>query len=79
MVIVGAGPPGLLVGDRLADEGLEVDIVDMGDKFDTPPGATHSATPAAQETMNEGQSDRRPSAGISRPAVSAGGNSTEQG
>lgn len=54
VIIVGAGPSGLLLGLRLANEGIKVDIVDMGDKLDTQPRATHYATPAVQEMIMAG-------------------------
>lgn len=54
IVIVGAGPAGLLLGLRLARENIDVTLVDMGDKLDTQPRATHYAAPAVQEMHKAG-------------------------
>ena len=54
VVIVGAGPSGLLLGLRLARENINVTLVDMGDKLDTQPRATHYAAPAVQEMRKAG-------------------------
>ena len=54
MVIAGAGPTGLLLGLRLAKENIDVTLVDMGEKLDTQPRATHYASPAIQELRKAG-------------------------
>jgi len=56
-VIVGAGPAGLLLGLRLARENIDVTMVDMGDKPDTQPRATHYASPAVMELHKAGVAD----------------------
>jgi 2-polyprenyl-6-methoxyphenol hydroxylase-like FAD-dependent oxidoreductase len=57
VIIVGAGPSGLLLGLRLAKENIHVTLVDMGNKLDTQPRATHYASPAVQELRKAGVID----------------------
>src|SRR2546430_8368509 len=53
VVIVGAGPSGLLLGLRLGRENIDVTILDLSLELDTKPCATHYASAAVQE-LNKG-------------------------
>lgn len=57
MVIVGAGPSGLLLGLRLGRENINVTILDLGLELDTKPRATHYASAAVQELNKAGVLD----------------------
>ena len=57
VIIVGAGPSGLLMGVLLAKENIEVTLLDMGNALDTNPRATHYATPAVMELRRAGVLD----------------------
>lgn len=54
MVIVGAGPAGLLLSLQLARKGIQVTLLDMGVTVDDRPRAAHYATPAVRELEKAG-------------------------
>ncbi|KAF2502666.1 FAD/NAD(P)-binding domain-containing protein [Lophium mytilinum] len=54
IIIVGAGPAGLLAGLILSQNGVPVTLVDMGQGLDTNPRATHYAAPAVTELVRAG-------------------------
>ncbi|KAH8812372.1 hypothetical protein F5884DRAFT_785200 [Xylogone sp. PMI_703] len=53
-IIVGAGPSGLLLALLLAKNGVPVHVVDMNDKLDERPRATHYGPPAVHELVRAG-------------------------
>jgi len=57
VVIVGAGPSGLLLGLMLANKDINVTIVDMASELDTKPRATHYASTAVRELSRAGVLD----------------------
>ncbi|KAL2218839.1 hypothetical protein M432DRAFT_390985 [Thermoascus aurantiacus ATCC 26904] len=54
IIIVGAGPSGLILGILLAKQGIEVELLEAGSKLDEQPRAAHYASPAAYELMCAG-------------------------
>jgi 2-polyprenyl-6-methoxyphenol hydroxylase-like FAD-dependent oxidoreductase len=54
VIIVGAGPSGLLLGLLLALQGVPIRLLDMGDGLDKQPRATHYAPPAVYELRRAG-------------------------
>lgn len=48
-IVVGAGPAGLLLALRLAQQSISVCLLDMAETLDTQPRATHYASPAVHE------------------------------
>ena len=54
MIIVGAGPSGLLLALRLAKENIDVTVLEMSDSLDERPRATHYAPPATIELGKAG-------------------------
>jgi 2-polyprenyl-6-methoxyphenol hydroxylase-like FAD-dependent oxidoreductase len=63
-IIVGAGPSGLLLGLLLAKRGVPVQIVDLSDKLDEQPRATHYGPPAMYELRRAGVADDVRAAGF---------------
>lgn len=64
MIIVGAGPTGLILGLLLAKQGIHVDILDPGATLDKQPRAAHYASPAAYELDRAGVLDDVTARGI---------------
>lgn len=54
VIVVGAGPSGLILGLLLAKEGIEVELLDAGAQLDEQPRAAHYATAAAYELARAG-------------------------
>ncbi|KAL2848726.1 hypothetical protein BJX68DRAFT_102458 [Aspergillus pseudodeflectus] len=57
IIIVGAGPSGLLLGLLLSKQGVEVDLLDADTKVSDQPRAAHYASPAAYELDRAGVLD----------------------
>ncbi|KAL4922769.1 hypothetical protein BDW62DRAFT_2838 [Aspergillus aurantiobrunneus] len=57
IIIVGAGPSGLLLGLLLSKQGVEVDLLDADSKVNEQPRAAHYASPAAYELDRAGVLD----------------------
>jgi 2-polyprenyl-6-methoxyphenol hydroxylase-like FAD-dependent oxidoreductase len=57
VIIVGAGPSGLLLGLMLAKRGIPVQIIDKSTELDTQPRATHYGPPAMYELRRAGVVD----------------------
>lgn len=64
VIVVGAGPSGLLLGLLLAQRGIPVHLIDQSDKLDEQPRATHYATPAMWELRRAGVTDDLRAAGF---------------
>jgi 2-polyprenyl-6-methoxyphenol hydroxylase-like FAD-dependent oxidoreductase len=64
IIVVGGGPAGLLLALLLAQHGIKVDVLDLSDKLDEQPRATHYAPPAAQVLRRAGVIDRIREQGI---------------
>ncbi|OJJ86474.1 FAD-dependent oxidoreductase [Aspergillus glaucus CBS 516.65] len=64
VIIVGAGPTGLILGLLLARQGIHVDILDAGATLDKQPRAAHYASPAAYELDRAGILDDVTARGI---------------
>ncbi|KAJ5157146.1 uncharacterized protein N7482_008246 [Penicillium canariense] len=64
VIIVGAGPSGLILGLLLAKQGIEVEFLDAGAYLDEQPRAAHYATPAAYELARAGVLDEVKAVGI---------------
>ncbi|KAJ5654498.1 hypothetical protein N7490_001501 [Penicillium lividum] len=54
VIIVGAGPSGLILGLLLAKQGIQVELLDAGSKVDDQPRAAHYASPAVYELERAG-------------------------
>ncbi|VUC37790.1 unnamed protein product [Clonostachys rosea] len=70
VIIVGAGPSGLLLALLLAQAGIPVTILDMQADLDTNPRATHYSTPAMYELNRAGVGDDLRSRGFMPDGVS---------
>ncbi|KAI9375667.1 hypothetical protein BJX61DRAFT_92721 [Aspergillus egyptiacus] len=57
IIIVGAGPSGLLLGLLLSKQGIQVDLLDTEEKVSDQPRAAHYASPAAYELDRAGVLD----------------------
>jgi 2-polyprenyl-6-methoxyphenol hydroxylase-like FAD-dependent oxidoreductase len=57
IVIVGAGPAGLLLALLLSKEGITVRVLEKADQLDTNPRATHYGSPAVYELRRAGVLD----------------------
>lgn len=57
VIIVGAGPSGLLLGILLAKQGIHVQLLEMSNALDTNPRAAHYAATAVQEFRRAGVLD----------------------
>lgn len=57
VVIVGAGPSGLLLALMLGREGVQVQVLESGTTIDARPRATHYAAPAVRELHRAGVAD----------------------
>ncbi|KAJ5678789.1 hypothetical protein N7462_007033 [Penicillium macrosclerotiorum] len=64
VIVVGAGPSGLILGLLLAKQGIEVELLDAGAELDKQPRAAHYATPAAYELARAGVLDDVRAVGI---------------
>ncbi|CEJ54174.1 hypothetical protein PMG11_00495 [Penicillium brasilianum] len=64
VIIVGAGPSGLILGILLAKQGIEVELLDAGADLDDQPRAAHYATPATYELARAGVLDDVKAVGI---------------
>ena len=64
VIIVGAGPSGLLLGLLLARRGIKVQVVDQTNKLDEQPRATHYGMPAMYELRRAGVVDDLRAAGF---------------
>lgn len=64
VIIVGAGPSGLLLGLLLARRGIPVHLIDQTEKLDEQPRATHYATPAMWELRRAGVTEDLRAAGF---------------
>ncbi|EXJ89629.1 hypothetical protein A1O3_02696 [Capronia epimyces CBS 606.96] len=64
VIIVGAGPSGLLLGLLLAKRNIPVQLVDLSDKLDELPRATHYGAPAMYELNRAGVVDDIRAAGF---------------
>lgn len=69
VIIVGAGPSGLLLGLLLAKRGIKVQIIDQSNKLDEQPRATHYAIPAMYELRRAGVVPDLRAAGFTPNAV----------
>ncbi|TVY82298.1 FAD-dependent monooxygenase terC [Lachnellula suecica] len=54
VIIVGAGPSGLLLGILLAKQGIKVSLIEMSDKLDENPRAAHYAPSSVRELRRAG-------------------------
>jgi 2-polyprenyl-6-methoxyphenol hydroxylase-like FAD-dependent oxidoreductase len=54
VIVVGAGPSGLLLGLRLARENIDVTLLELANELDTKPRATHYASAAVEEFQHAG-------------------------
>ncbi|GAB7349171.1 hypothetical protein MBLNU459_g8106t1 [Dothideomycetes sp. NU459] len=57
VIVVGAGPSGLLLALLLAKRGIPVQVLDLSNKLDEQPRATHYAPPAMYELRRAGVVD----------------------
>jgi 2-polyprenyl-6-methoxyphenol hydroxylase-like FAD-dependent oxidoreductase len=57
VIIVGAGPSGLLLGILLAKQGIKVSLVEMSDALDANPRAAHYAPSSVRELRRAGVLD----------------------
>jgi len=57
VVIIGAGPSGLILGIELAQAGIEVELLDAGKELDKNPRASHYSAPACVELDRAGVLD----------------------
>ncbi|KAJ5085933.1 hypothetical protein N7532_010704 [Penicillium argentinense] len=57
VIVVGAGPSGLILGLLLSRQGIEVELLDAGAELDKQPRAAHYATSAAYELARAGVLD----------------------
>jgi 2-polyprenyl-6-methoxyphenol hydroxylase-like FAD-dependent oxidoreductase len=57
VIIVGAGPSGLLLGLRLAQKNIDVTLLELATELDTKPRATHYASAAVEEFAHAGVLD----------------------
>ncbi|KAH8675164.1 hypothetical protein BGZ61DRAFT_536443 [Ilyonectria robusta] len=57
IIIVGAGPSGLLLALLLAKKGIDVEIMEKSTTLDTQPRATHYSSPAVYELSRAGVAD----------------------
>ncbi|KAF5615739.1 FAD binding domain protein [Fusarium sp. NRRL 25303] len=64
IIIVGAGPAGLLLGLLLAKQNIPVTIVEQSSKLDENPRATHYGPPAMKVLNNAGVGDELRSKGL---------------
>jgi len=64
MIIVGAGPTGLILGLLRAKQGIYVDLLDAGAILDKQPRAAHYASPAAYDLDRAGVLDDVTARGI---------------
>jgi 2-polyprenyl-6-methoxyphenol hydroxylase-like FAD-dependent oxidoreductase len=64
VIIVGAGPSGLILGLLLAKQSIEVELLDAGADLDNQPRAAHYATPATYELARAGVLDDVRAVGI---------------
>lgn len=64
MIVVGAGPSGLILGLLLAKQGIEVELLDAGAELNDQPRAAHYASPAAYELDRAGVLDDVKASGI---------------
>ncbi|OQD75155.1 hypothetical protein PENDEC_c008G06852 [Penicillium decumbens] len=64
VIIVGAGPSGLILGLLLAKQGIEVEVLDAGAELSDQPRAAHYASPAAYELERAGVLDDVKARGI---------------
>lgn len=64
VIVVGAGPAGLIIGLLLAKEGIEVELLDAGARLDDQPRAAHYASPATYELARAGVLDDVKARGI---------------
>lgn len=64
MIIVGAGPAGLILGLLFAKQGIYVDLLDTGATLNKQPRAAHYASPAAYELDRAGILDDVTARGI---------------
>ncbi|KAI1612541.1 hypothetical protein EDD36DRAFT_239588 [Exophiala viscosa] len=69
VIIVGAGPSGLLLGILLAKEGVKVQILEASDDLDKNPRAAHYAPSAVYELERAGVLDEVKAKGIHPDAV----------
>lgn len=68
VIIVGAGPSGLILSLLLAKEGIEVELLDAGVELDKQPRAAHYASAATYELSRTGVLDDLKAAGFSPKA-----------
>ncbi|KAJ5808059.1 hypothetical protein N7474_009328 [Penicillium riverlandense] len=54
VIVVGAGPSGLILGLLLSKQGIQVELLDAGAELDKQPRAAHYASPAAYELSRAG-------------------------
>lgn len=64
VLIVGAGPSGLVLGLLLGKKGINVEILDMANKLDEQPRATHYNSPATHVLKRAGVLDEIRAAGV---------------
>ena len=69
IIIVGAGPSGLLLALLLAKQNVHVTVMDLGSELDKQPRATHYAAPAVHELRRAGVLDDVRKAGFSPDGV----------
>lgn len=69
-IVVGAGPAGLLLALRLAQQNIAVCLLDMAETLDAQPRATHYASPAVYELARAEVLDEIREAGFDPKVVS---------
>lgn len=69
VIVVGAGPAGLLLALLLARSGISVQVLDKSTKLDDQPRATHYSAPAVYELRRAGILDDVRAQGFSPDAV----------
>ncbi|KAH7355736.1 hypothetical protein BKA66DRAFT_539813 [Pyrenochaeta sp. MPI-SDFR-AT-0127] len=70
IIVVGAGPSGLLLSLMLAKAGIQVTLVEMTEEIDKQPRATHYGSPAMRELIRAGVADDLRAAGFLPKGVS---------
>ncbi|OAL42548.1 FAD/NAD(P)-binding domain-containing protein [Pyrenochaeta sp. DS3sAY3a] len=70
IIVVGAGPSGLLLSLMLVKAGIQVTLLEMTEEIDKQPRATHYGSPAMRELIRAGVADDLRAAGFLPKGVS---------